>query len=186
MAKTVKNKSKKNDKASVKPKSAKNASSPAPKVPTVIQSLKDRIAASAANAPKKETFPADAPTPIVNEAPVATPVETPRENDTETTNDAPPEATNRFVGEQPAKDTQAPKSNIPEHLKNVGPRTPHSDEDKLEKFIIANNITRTISEEQLSKSGINMTKINLLTGRIGKFKLKRGFRKEKFLIVIES
>ena len=162
--------SSKSGKQSHKPSASKAAAKAAP--------------AKKANNDVEETFPPEAPVTASNDAPIAEPTETTREVETPTPGDA-PEAANRFAGEQaPESNQPAPTSDIPERLKHVGPRTSHNDEEKLEKFVLANKITRTISEAQLSKSGINMTKINLLTGRIGKFKLKRSFRQEKFMITV--
>lgn len=101
---------------------------------------------------------------------------------------AAPARTEESAGEQPVAENPAPQA-APEPAKKevyIGPGSPHSDEQKLERYLKnRNNITK-LTNIQLSQSGINMSKIGLLVGRVGKFKLKRDFVVESWKITIEE
>lgn len=58
-------------------------------------------------------------------------------------------------------------------LRDVRPRSAHSDELKLEAFLAKRSNQKIVSSHDLLTSGINMSKIGFLTGSIGKYKLKR-------------
>lgn len=77
--------------------------------------------------------------------------------------------------------------NIPQEFVPVTPTSNHSDEMKLEKFIRLRKGPQpnVIHHMEMMGSGINMSKIGLLEGKVGKFKLKRSFVSEAWTITID-
>lgn len=77
---------------------------------------------------------------------------------------------------------------VPELFQAVTATSNHSDEMKLEKFLRIRRGPQplnVIHHMEMMSSGINMTKIGLLEGKVGKFKLKRSFVAEAWTITVE-
>lgn len=138
----------------------------------------------------KDLFPADAPSAPDAIAPVV--AESSRESEPSVeagiAPDAPsnePEFVIPPVDEIPASDAKTgnvapvaeaePTAAVAStNWENVGPRTPHSDEQKLQKALMMRGNPKELTNADLSAAGINMSRIAMLDGRVGKFKLKRG------------
>ncbi len=107
------------------------------------------------------------------------------------------EPVNETVPQSPSRETPASKpsditteptaASKPTSTKSVyiGPGSPHTDEQKLQRYISNRNGITKLTNIQLGQTGINMSKIGLLVGRVGKFKLKRDFVVESWKITIE-
>ena len=76
---------------------------------------------------------------------------------------------------------------IPVEFQEVTAFSNHSDEMKLEKFLRMRKgpTPNIVYQGEVMSSGINMTKIGLLEGKVGKFKLNRSFISEAWTITIE-
>lgn len=99
------------------------------------------------------------------------------------------------AAQAPIVETPAPEKienmlnlpSVPELLQSVTATSNHSDEMKLEKFIRLRKGPQPniVHHMEMMSSGINMTKIGLLEGKVGRFKLKRSFVSEAWTITVE-
>ena len=107
-----------------------------------------------------------------------------------------PKEEQKEAAQAPVVETSAPEKienllnqpTVPEQLKSVTATSNHSDEMKLEKFLRLRRGPQplnVIHHMEMMSSGINMTKIGLLEGKVGKFKLKRSFVAEAWTMTVE-
>lgn len=133
--------------------------------------------------------PADAPVVPETLAEEAGPVVSDEVRINEPVNEAVPESPSRETpASQPSDIVLEPNAVMqPGSAKDIyiGPGSAHSDEQKLQRYISNRNGITKLTNIQLGQSGINMSKIGLLVGRVGKFKLKRDFVVESWKITIE-
>lgn len=106
-----------------------------------------------------------------------------------------PKEEQKEAAQAPVVETSAPENienllnqpTVPELLQPVTATSNHSDEMKLEKFIRLRRGPQpnVVHHMEMMGSGINMSKIGLLEGKVGRFKLKRSFVSEAWTITVE-